>query len=343
MTDPNTESSFRASLQKWLPWVVTGGVFAFIFSRIPADKVLDAAMKADLRIYLPLMTINILFDFVWDVLVFVILFRWFKTPVTFRGMLPIRGVTYLITLLNYVAGQGGMALIMTRWKKISLPRSTSVVMFSLFGDYYMLLALCLAGAFRLKNVDLNRVLDNTEEGHLVRFILISWAVFFATIWFFRGFLPRSEGWKGLKENELVAAFREATPAQYVQIVLLKTVIPLAGILTTYFALAAFDLHVPFIYLISMLPIVWLIEAIPISVMGMGTAQAAMIWLVARFAVDSGGAGDIEAAVLAYSILSMIVYNGGRFLIGAACVPFVPRRVWAFGEKGNEPDGEERTS
>jgi hypothetical protein len=338
MNDPNTGSSIRSALQKWLPWVVTVGVFVFIFSQIPADKVLDAAVRADLLIYLPLMTINILFDFVWDVAVFVVLFRWFGTPVTLRGMLPIRGVTYLITLLNYLAGQGGTALIMTRWKRISLARSTSVVMFSLFGDYYMLLSLCLVGAFQLKGVDLDRMFDNTEEGHLVRFIVLSWAAFFAAIWFFRRFLPRRRGWKGLKENELLAAFREATAAQYLQIVVLKTVIPLAGIVTTYFALSAFDIHVSFIYLVSMLPIVWLIEAIPISVMGMGTAQAAMIWLVARFATDSGGAGDIEATVLAYSILSMIVYNGGRFLIGAACVPFIPRHVWSFGEKGNEGNG-----
>lgn len=329
MTHAHTGTAFRTAAQKYLPWVVTAGGFTLLFRWIPVEKVIDAAARVDLLVYLPLLTFHTVFGFFWDVLAFTVLFRWFGTPLVFREMLPIRGVTYLVSLLNYLVGQGGMALIMRRWKGIPLPRATSVVLFGLFIDYYVLLAFCVLGAFRLPRVDLVCFFDGTEAGHLVRFIVISWLVFVAAVWLFRGILPRARGWKRVKENELLFAFRTASTRRYLEAILLRSVIPLAGIIVSYFALPCFGLHVPFLALMAMLPIVWLIESIPISVMGWGTAQLAMLWLVARYAESDGNAEDIEAAVLAYSILSMIFFKLVNFAIGMACVPFVPRHIWAL--------------
>lgn len=317
----------RASLQRCVPWAVTIGVFVFLFSRIPIDEVAEAAVRVDLSIFLPVTILNILFNFFWEVLVFAVLFRWFGTDVTYREMLPIRGATFLITLLNYIAGQGGMALLMNRWRKIPIARTTSIMLFSLFADYYMLLAFCLIGAFQLPDVDMASLFEGTEQGHLVRFIAISWLVFALTIGFFGLYLPRARGWQRTRRNPLLAAFREAPTARYFQLILFKSLGPLAGFVTAFFALSAFGLHVPFLALMAMFPIVWLIESLPISVMGMGTAQAATIWLVARFAQGGAQVSDIEAAVFAYSLLSMLLFNSGRFAIGAASVASMPRHVW----------------
>jgi uncharacterized membrane protein YbhN (UPF0104 family) len=328
MASSKSNRLLRSSLQRWLPWAVTAGVFVLLFRRIPIEKVIEATVRVDLLIYLPFMTFNILFNFFWETLVLVMLFRWFGTDVSYRGMLPIKGASFLITLLNYIAGQGGMALLMSRWRKIAIARATSIMLLSLFTDYYMLLAFCLVGAFRLPDVDLACLFDGSEQGHLVRFIVISWLVFAVTIGFFRLYLPRTRGWQRTRGNEVLAAFHEAPPARYFQLVLLKSFGSLVGsIVTAYFALSAFGLHVPFLPLIALLPIVWLIESLPISVMGMGTGQAAMIWLVARFAEGGVQVSDIEAAVFAYSLLSMALFHSGRFVIGAISVAFLPRNIW----------------
>ena len=77
----------------------------------------------------------------------------------------------------------------------------------------------------------------------------------------------------------------------------------------------------------MLPIVWLIGSIPITVMGLGTVQAAMIWLIAQFAEGSGGPAEVEAAVVAYSLLWAFCFNMLRFGIGAVCVSRLPKEIW----------------
>ena len=102
---------------------------------------------------------------------------------------------------------------------------------------------------------------------------------------------------------------------------------MTGIVANYYALQAFGIKVPFWHLSVMLPIVWLIGSIPITVMRMGTIQAAMLWLVAQHAQGEGDPEKIRAAVLAYSLLWEIGLNMVRFIIGGICITQVPRHIW----------------
>jgi len=315
------------ALRKGLPWMVTAGVFVYVFHRVPVDKVLDAALHVNLRIFLPVLLASLSFAFFWEVLVYTLLFRWFGTRVTYREMMPVRGAVFLLILLNFFVGQGGMALLMNRWKKLSVSRATSVILFSMFNDYYLILAFCLAGAFQLPDVDLVCFFRAGEEGDLVRFVLISWLFFTAHIAFYRLYLPRAGGMDRIKKNEILSAFREAPTTLYFKLGMVKSVGFIVGIVAYYYAFFAVGLHVPFLHLLVMLPMVWLIGSIPITVMGLGTVQAAMIWLVARFAQGSGGPDEINAAVVALSLLWSLGYNLGRFAIGAVCVSRLPKNIW----------------
>ena len=272
-------------------------------------------------------------NFFWDTLIYTFLFREFGTPVTYLGMVPISGAAYLVRLLNYFAGIGSQALLMNRWKKISISHASSIVIFYMFLDYYTILVFCLFGAFQLPDVDLKYFFSTAEAGHLVRFIVISWIVFLLHLCFYRLILPHTNGLERFKQSDILLAFRQAQAFKYGYYILLKAVgMFLYGITLNYLALRVFGLHVPFLYLSVMLPIVWLIESIPVSVMGMGTGQAAMLWLVTDFAEGSGSPEDIEAAVLSFSLLSMIVVNAGRFAIGAFSVWRLPKNIWASKKK-----------
>lgn len=320
-------NGFKTVLRKWAPWFVTVAVFVYVFYRVPFDKVLDAAVHVNLWIFLPLLLANIAFHFFWNVLIYTLLFRWFGVEVTYRGMMPIKGATYLLVLLNFFAGQGGLALLMNRWKNLSMSRASSIIVFALFVDYYLILAFCLAGAFQLDDVDLVRFFDSGDEGGLVRFVVISWAFFVFHIAFYRWYLPRSKGLTWFKQNQVLAAFREAPLALYLKLGAVKSVNSVIGIVTCYYALTAFGVRVPLLHLIVMLPIVWMIGSVPITVMGLGTVQAAMIWLVARFAEGSGTPEEITAAVVAYSLLWAISGHVAHFAIGAVCVSRLPKNIW----------------
>ena len=320
----------KTTLRKWAPWIITVAVFIYVFYRVPFDKVLEAALHVDLWIFLPLLIANIAFHFFWNVLIYTLLFRWFGTELTYRGMIPIKGATYLLVLLNFFVGQGGLALLMNRWKGLSISRSSSIIIFSLFVDYFLILAFCLAGAFQLDDVDLVKFFVSGEEGDLVRFVVISWAFFVLHIAFYRWYLPRSKGMTWVKENQVLTSFREAPIKMYLKLGGVKAANNIVGIITCYYALTAFGIHVPLLHLIVMLPLVWIIGSIPITVMGLGTVQAAMIWLVARSAEGSGTPEEITAAVVAYSLLWAISSHIAHFAIGAVCVSRLPKSIWMPG-------------
>ena len=114
---------------------------------------------------------------------------------------------------------------------------------------------------------------------------------------------------------------------------MKSILFITGIVANYYALQAFGLQVPFWHLSVMLPIVWLIGSIPITVMRMGTIQAAMLWLIAQHAQGGADPEKIRAAVLAYSLLWEIGLNMVRFIIGTICITRIPRNIWMT--KGSE--------
>ena len=323
------QTRLRSVLSKFGPWLIAFVALYLVFQRVSITEVLDSARHVNLRIFIPLLLFNLGIHFLWDAQVYALLFRWFKVPVSYRGMLLVRGASHLLLMLNFFVGQGGMTLLMNRWKQLSLKRAGSIILFSIFNDYYLLLAFCLVGAFRLPGVDLVSFFQGTEAGDLVRFILISWLVFVLLILYFKLFLPRPSVRIRVKKREIFSSFREAPLILYFKLMGVKTINFASGLITSYFALMAFGLHVPLGYLIVFLPIVWLISSIPITVMGLGTTQAAMLWLVAGFARGTGGPEAIEAAVLAYSLLWWFSFNVGRFIIGAFFLFRLPKSIWQY--------------
>jgi hypothetical protein len=233
----------------------------------------------------------------------------------------------MLIVLNFFVGQGGFALLMNRWKGLPIKRVTSIILFTMFNDYFLLLAFCLVGAFRLPGVDLADFFIPGEEGDLIRFIVISWAYFWIHIGFYRWYLPRAKGLQRFKQNEVLSTFREAPIALYLKLGGIKLANFFAGIFFSYFALATFGIKVPLLYLFTFLPIVWLIGSLPITVMGFGTTQAAMIWLVAGFAQGRGSPQEIEAAIVAYSLVWVFLYGLGNVGAGAIWLSRLPKNIW----------------
>ena len=159
--------------QRLLPWVVTIGIFTFLFHQIPITKVYEAAAHVSLWILAPVIFVGFIMYFLWDVLVFTFLFKEVGTRVPYREMLTVRGAAHLLTIVNYFAGAGSVAILMNRWKKIPISRAGSVVVFKLFLEYYMVLALCLLTAFHIPGIDLELFFTNSEEGNFVKLIILS--------------------------------------------------------------------------------------------------------------------------------------------------------------------------
>jgi uncharacterized membrane protein YbhN (UPF0104 family) len=102
---------------------------------------------------------------------------------------------------------------------------------------------------------------------------------------------------------------------------------LFDILVVYFALSIFGLKIEFLLFIAIFPIARLIEALPISVMGLGTSQMAMIWLLTPLVDSLAEKSAVVASILAFSLLITIFSNLSRFAIGAVGVKCLPENVW----------------
>jgi hypothetical protein len=82
-------------------------------------------------------------------------------------------------------------------------------------------------------------------------------------------------------------------------------------------LRAFGVAVPLVTAFAALPVVFLIAALPLSVQGLGTTQAAMVFFFAPYA--SGARPVQEAAVLTASLVGQALALCFQALLGVACL------------------------
>jgi uncharacterized membrane protein YbhN (UPF0104 family) len=322
----NSKFKLRAGLifQRLLPWVVTIGIFAFLFHKIPITKVYEAAAHVNLWTFVPVIIIGFIMYFLWDVLIFTLLFKEVGSGIPYLGMLTIRGAAYLLSIVNHFVGAGSIALLMNRLKNKSISQTGSIVILKIFLEYYGIMALCLLTAFQIPGIDLKLFFENSEKGHFIRLIILSWICFVAVLLFFHLVLPNSQGFKGIKSSKILSAFRDVLPHKQFVFILIHVIgFFFFDILVVFLALMVFGLKIPFLFFIVFFPVVRLIEVIPVSVMGLGTSQMAMIWLFTPYVENAASEAALTASILAFSLLVTIFSNLGRFVVGAISIRILP--------------------
>jgi len=331
MAESKPESKNNRLIQKVVPWVVSIGIFIYLLNKIPITDVYKASADVDLWIFIPVIFFGNICYLSWDALVFKELFKEIENPVSYRGMFIVRASALLLNIVNYFIGTGSVALLIHRWKKIPISRTASVVFFKLFIEYHAILGLCLVTAFHIPGIDLKFFMAGSDVGNFVRLIVLSWVCFGAILIFFHLVLPRINGLEKIKKNSMLSIFNHVKPVKLLFYILMQaTGIFLFDILVTFLLLSIFGLEIEFLFFVAFLPIVRLIEALPISVMGLGTSQMAMIWLFTPLVNSSAEKSAVVASILAFSLLITIFSNLSRFAIGAVGVKCLPGDVWKSG-------------
>ena len=119
--------------KKIIPWLVSGAILVFLFYRIDREQFIVSLFKADLHIYLPLVMFFILIWYFIEAQNIQKLYQYFGIDVSYPEMLKIRGATFLLMIINYGLGAGGIALYMKKIRNV--PIFKSVGMFF----YYMVI------------------------------------------------------------------------------------------------------------------------------------------------------------------------------------------------------------
>jgi hypothetical protein len=290
----------RKRLVRLLAWVVTAALLFFIFRRVPFSQVVAAARGAAWWT-VPVVLATVIGLYIFDSFAIWKVFGWFLTRMSFVEVLLVRGATYLLAAVNYNVGQGAIVYFVHKAASVPIVRGIATVLFIMGVNVLALLFLASAG-----------LAIAPEVPHAVLVIVaIAWiglVVYAITV----AVRPR---W--LAERPLFGVLLNAGIAGHLKALLVR--LPHIACLLVFqiSLLRAFGVAVPVIDAVATFPVVFFIAVLPISVQGLGTTQAAMIYFFARYA--PGDRTAQEAMVISASLVGQTLSLSLQAVIGVVCL------------------------
>jgi hypothetical protein len=246
-----------------LPWLISAACFAYLYRRLDvaaARQGQDAlpylagifgevAWGRWLALMVPYSLLFFLIDsaVVWRVV------SWFNAPLRYRDVLPIRGSSFILSIVNEQVGKGAMGFYLNRRHGTPGWEIASSMLFIMFCEFYYLLAWATLG-WALRRTELPQ-----------EFGVLPWlagaAALFLALWlaFFRGRIaPRSE----LRDRPLFHAFRRAHLGHYLGIMALRSPALLAAAVVYAGCARLFGIETSALAMLSYVPVVFFGAATP---------------------------------------------------------------------------------
>jgi hypothetical protein len=291
----------RTAWARGVPVALTVAIFLIIFWRIPFGAFWQALSKAQLLPFLALMGSFSLCFFLLDTFVLSKLIRWFHGPLPYRELLPVRAVTYLVSIINTQLAQGALALYMHRRFRTPLAQITSTVALMILLETTNLILFATAGCLAFPGgVPLSLLA-------LPLALVALWLLLISLALGKLGVLSQR-----LSSSELLSTFRRVRLRHCAVVLGLKGAIFFLALLVHSQALVFFGIDIPLVRLVAFLPVVFLMGALPITVAHLGTSQAA--WMF--FFSDYAPAADL----LAYSLVSHLTFMLANGTFGVLFLP-----------------------
>lgn len=313
----------NAALLWWrrlAPPILTAAIFYYIFQRIPLPRLVAAFDAADVPRFLAVMVPNSLAYFAWDTLVLVCAIRWFHGPVRYADLLPVRAVSYVVSLANTNLARATVAYYLKRQLGDSFMVLAGTVLLLTLLEFTHLILWATAGML----ADLGRM-----RGDLLRVVAglaLFWTLFLlyvkgdAAPW--RLVTSRvAQRWPALRgrfrvrEWKLFRTLVSAPLHRWMQIILLRAPMFFASLVFHWLGVKTFGMELPFLQMMAFLPVIFMIAALPITVARLGTTQAAWIFFFQGLAAPE--------QLLAYSLASHLTFALTRAALGIVFLP----RAW----------------
>jgi len=282
-----------------IPYLVTILILAVIFHRVPIAQVVHALKRTPVTTFLLVFFPLSLWYLITDSAALVWVVRRFNAPLGMKDLVPMRASMYLPGLINANLGYAGIAYYLHRKTGIGFAEAASTLLYISFLDVYesvlfssfglLLYSAHLAGLIKL-------------EGAMRFTYLVMWVFLFAVM-ALSAAARRNNAIRSWAENHRFAviakAFVKATPLDYLIVASIKTAGFITALAAQYLTLAMFGIEVPFLKLMTFLPLVYLAAALPITFANLGTGQAAWLLLFR----ENGTSADL----LAYSLVAHFMF------------------------------------
>ncbi|MBI4469647.1 MAG: flippase-like domain-containing protein [Acidobacteria bacterium] len=300
--------TWRRILLSGIPPALTVLIFYFIFNRIPVAKLMEALRSAEYVRFLALMIPNSLLFFAWDTLVLCTVIRWFHGPVAYTELLPIRASSYVVAFLNTNAARGALALYLSRRLRAPFLQMGSTVIFLVLTEYTHLVSWATLGIISFRSEAAGRLI-------WVPPVVAAFWLFFL-LYARLGITPtRALRWlTAPREWSLFRTFKIAPVRRYPQVVLLRAPMFFVSLCIHYQAAKSFGIDIPFGQMLTFLPVIFMLGALPITVAHLGTTQAAWILFFSPYATPP--------RLLAFSLAAHLTFSLVRVAVGVAFLPRV---------------------
>lgn len=310
--------SIKEAARRWLPWLVAAAILAVLVREIRLEPLREAFQHGA---YVAL-SLFIVFELVITLPVDAYATRAALDaagiPRPFLEVMYARGASYLLGLLSYIAGQGGMGFYLAR-TGVSVARSAGAVLFLMMANGIVLVLLGAAGlAIEMARGGLAGV--PTELLALTIAAALAGTVVYGIVIALRP--------KWLARYSLLAPLFDAGVRGNVRAVLTRFPHMLLLAVLHWLAFRIWGIAVPALHGLALNPIVLLLSALPVTPGGLGTTQALQVLFFSPWAPGgiTGGADDRAAAVLAFSLVHHVVNLIVQAALGLACLAPFRRRL-----------------
>jgi hypothetical protein len=298
-------------LRGLVPWVIGLLILAILFRTVSLSTLREVARHVDLTIWIVYVLAFVLATLLTDSLATWVIYRRSlpDVPLRWGETLRMRGDTYLLSVVHYGAGQGGMAYFLKTRYGVPLGRAAGAVMLTMGTNAitvatFAMLGIALGGA--PATPQLRAVVYLIGAAVPIYLGLVAWAPGFLS----RVPLLRPLFDAGVRGHIIIAAAH----------------LPHVGVLLAghYTAMRLFGIPIPISQAMTLLPLVFIISVLPISPAGLGTSQATAVLLFSRF-VPAANLAAQQAVVLGYSLGLHLSGTLGQALVGLVFLR-LPRRT-----------------
>ncbi len=296
-----TSATRRIWLRRVVTWGITVALLAWVFHTVPLAHTWAAIQDAGPATVAGLGLVYFLYSFAADVIATWATFGWFCTRLSLRDVFGIRGATYLLAMVNYNLGQGGIVYFVGKKRGVGIARATGTVLLTMGVMFVALLLLAAAGSWLGDpNEPRLRLMRWISAGGLAAFV-----VYLGVIVARPSFLARRAIFQPLFDAGIVG-HAKAWLVRFPHV---------AGHVVFQWALLKlFGVHIPFLAAATLLPVTFVISWIPITVQGLGTSQVAAVQLFSRYGTGAS-LDERNAQVLAFSLVLSALFMVYSLIVG----------------------------
>jgi hypothetical protein len=298
---------FKRLFRRLLPWLLGLAVLVIIGTRVPLDAFREAVGQgphislAALNLVVAVITLGTDALSTWTALLAVRMRR------PFSQVLAVRGATFVLFLINYALGQGAFGYYLHR-TGVAPKRAVGATLF-LMGTNLATLLLLTTFAWGVRGVQLDTSMWWTLVGGSAAF-----GLYLVVIALRPHFLARIAFLTPLFDAG-IGGHAFAMVGRIPHLVVMT--------LGIWVGMVVWGIPAPFSAAATVMPVVVIIQALPLAPAGMGTTQAALVYFFAQYA--AGATADERAAhVFAFAIVQFVYMVAATLLVGIVCVPFARR-------------------